>query len=59
MLVQVFEVIFLQPAVEDQPQDLFGGTFVVIGQHRHLHRFALGIGRSNHQLPQLRMIGPR
>jgi hypothetical protein len=42
--IEVFEVVFLQPAVEHRPDDLCGGACRVVTQNAHFDLIALGVG---------------
>jgi hypothetical protein len=52
-LVSHFEIVFLQPALEHELNDLGGAPLQVVRQDGHLNRPSLAIGRLHHNLPQL------
>src|SRR5208283_5265280 len=58
VLVQVFEIIFLSPAVKDQVDDLAGRPLTIIGQNAHLHSSVLGISGAHDELAHLGVFGP-
>ena len=51
VLVQIFEVVLLQPTVEHQSHDQRRVGLLIIGQNGNLDDAALRIGRLHHDLP--------
>ena len=58
VLVEVFEVVLLHPAVEHEVYDGLEGTPGVVGQYGKLNGVAVGIGGTHDDLAQGRVLGP-
>jgi len=58
VFVEVFEVVLLDPAVEDEPDDFLGGALQVVGEHGDLRDLALGIGGPHDELAHRGVVSP-
>ena len=58
MLIEVFKVILLGPAIEHQVKDLRGSALTIIGQDTHLDGVSLRIGGLHDELTHLGILGP-
>ena len=56
--IEVFEVVFLQPAVEHRPDDLCGGACRVVTQNAHFDLIALGVGGTDDEAADGRKAQP-
>ena len=58
VFVDVFEVVLLDPAVEDEPDDFLGGALQIVGEDGDLRDFALGVGGPHDELAHRGVVGP-